>query len=68
VEMLHVNAPPRSRRTNAHLPLSSLDAAGQRQAERICKCVPQQAVIMMELFSWRHIEESLPLLRSWLRP
>ena len=66
VDMLHVNAPGKGRRAGEHLPLTSLDASGQKRAERICKSVPPRAVIMMELFSWRRIEESLPLIRSWL--
>lgn len=64
--MLHVSAPGKGRRAGAHLPLTSLDAAGQKRAARVCASVPPQAVIMMELFSWRHIEESLPLIRAWL--
>ena len=66
VDMLHVNAPGKGRRASEHLPLTSLDASGQKRAARICQSVPPRAVIMMELFSWRHIEESLPLIQSWL--
>ncbi|MDR2489320.1 MAG: hypothetical protein LBD42_07500 [Desulfovibrio sp.] len=66
VDMLHVNAPASGCRAGAHLPLDSLDAAGRRQAERICKSIPRHTVIMMELFSWQYIEESLPLIRAWL--
>ena len=64
--MLHANAPGRGRRAGQHLPLTALDAGGRRQAARICGSVPDDAVVMLELFSWSHIEESLPLLRSWL--
>lgn len=66
VDMLHVNAPGKGRRAGEHLPLTNLDASGQKRAARICQSVPARAVIMMELFSWRHIEESLPLIQSWL--
>lgn len=64
--MLHASAPGKGRRAGRHLPLTALDAVGQRQAARICASVPDDAVVMLELFSWPHIEESLPLLRSWL--
>ena len=64
--MLHASAPGQGHRAGQHLPLTSLDADGQRQAARICGCVPDDAVVMLELFSWPHIEKSLPLLRSWL--
>ena len=64
--MLHANAPGRGRRAGEHLPLTALDADGRRQAARICGSIPDDAVVMLELFSWPHIEESLPLLRSWL--
>lgn len=64
--MLHVSAPGKGRRAGHHLPLTALDADGRRQAALICGSVPGDAVVMLELFSWPHIEESLPLLRSWL--
>ena len=64
--MLHASAPGRGRRAGQHLPLTALDADGRRRAARICGSVPADAVVMLELFSWPHIEESLPLLRSWL--
>ena len=64
--MLHVSAPGRGRRAGQHLPLTALDADGRRRAARICGDVPGDAVVMLELFSWTHIEESLPLLQSWL--
>jgi hypothetical protein len=66
VRMLHAHAPGRNGRPDAHLPLTALDAAGRRQAERMCKSAPRHAVIMMEMFSWRHIEESLPVIRPWI--
>ncbi len=64
--MLHASAPGRGNRAGQHLPLTALDAGGRRRAARICGSVPDDAVVMLELFSWPHIEESLPLLRSWL--
>ena len=66
VEILHVNAPGVGSAASRHLPLTALDTGGRAQAERMCRIVPRSAVIMMELFSWREIEESLPLARSWL--
>ena len=65
-DMLHASAPGKGGRAGQHLPLTALDAGGQRRAARICGSVPADAVVMLELFSWPHIEESLPLLRSWL--
>lgn len=66
--MLHVNAPGRGKAVGAHLPLTALDGAGLRMAERVCKSIPRSAVIMMEMFDWPHIVASLPLIRAWLTP
>lgn len=66
--MLHVNAPGRGKAVGAHLPLTTLDGAGLRIAERACGSIPGSAVIMMEMFDWPHIAASLPLIRAWLAP
>jgi hypothetical protein len=50
-----------------HLPLTALDAGGVALARRLFRAAPRQAVIMLELFHWPHVEISLPLIRQWLQ-
>lgn len=68
VAMLHVNAPGMPEKPSSHISLARLDAKGRAAARAICRRVPEEAVLMMELFSWEEIEESLPIVRSWLLP
>lgn len=62
VGMLHVNAPGKR---GEHLSLTRLDPAAIAPARRICRLVPSAAVIMLELFDWIMLEESLPIAREW---
>ena len=64
--MIHVNAPGRGGAAGRHVPLTSLSPQEAAAAERMLCAVPNDAVIMMELFAWPDIEASLPLVRQWL--
>ena len=64
--MIHVNAPGRGKEKGRHLPLTALSSEESALAERMLCAVPKEAVVMLEFFSWPHIEESLPLARRWL--
>jgi hypothetical protein len=63
-ELLHFSAPGPD--GDAHLPLTALDAGGAALARRLIRLAPRQAVIMLEMFHWPHVEVSLPLIRRWL--
>lgn len=62
VGMLHANAPGRGGR---HLSLDALDEQGREVAARVCDLVPDEAVIMVEVFDWAGVASSLPLLEAW---
>lgn len=64
--MLHLSAPGPASSPAAHLPLAALDQRGREQAARLCGMLPPGKLIMLELFNWSHIKDSLPLLLSWL--
>lgn len=64
--MLHLNAPGPASCPGRHLPLAALDERGRETAARLCSLLPPGKVIMLELFDWSHIKDSLPLLLSWL--
>lgn len=66
--LLHLSAPGRDGGRIRHLPLTALDGAGRAVGRRLCRDTPEDAVVMVELFSWSGIEESLPVLCSWLLP
>jgi hypothetical protein len=68
VALLHVSAPGRGEQTGRHLPLSSLDQAGKALCATLCREAPPEAAIMPELFRWKDILDSLPLIRAWLLP
>lgn len=63
VRLVHFNTVDGAGR---HLPLTALDAAGLTLAERLGRAVPDDAVFMLELFAWREVEASLPLLGRML--
>ena len=65
--MLHLNAPGRGKAHGAHLPLAALDRQVHAVAARLLNEVSPRAVIMLELFNWEHIKDSLPFLHSWLK-
>jgi hypothetical protein len=66
--LLHVNAPGKGKQAGSHLPLTSLDNAGKALCASLCREAPAKAVLMLELFRWQDILDSLPLIRSWLLP
>lgn len=68
VRMLHLSAPGADPERIRHLPLTALDRRGLATGRRLCREAPQDAVLMVELFSWARFEESLPVLLSWLLP
>jgi hypothetical protein len=63
-ELLHLSAPGPN--GDAHLPLTALDAGGITLTRRLISMAPGQAVLMLEMFRWAHVEASLPLIRRWL--
>jgi sugar phosphate isomerase/epimerase len=63
VGILHVNAPGKG---GEHCSLSQMEGVHVPAARRMCRLVPPTAVVMVELFDWNMIEESLPVLRGWL--
>jgi hypothetical protein len=66
--MLHLSAPGRRGLSGSHLPLTMLDPVGMGLCRELVRQVPQQSVLMVELFNWSAIELSLPIIRSWLLP
>lgn len=66
--MLHLSAPGKGKEHASHLPLTALDKTGAKAARRLCRAVPGTAVLMMEMFRWGDIVESMPVLESWLLP
>ena len=64
--MIHASAPGRGAEEGRHLPLTALSLEEAALAGRMLRAVPKDAVIMLECFSWPHIEASLPLARQWL--
>lgn len=65
--MLHLNAPGPASSPGTHQALSALDARGRETGASLCHMLAPGRTIMLELFSWPQIEESLPILHSWLR-
>lgn len=63
VAMLHANAPGPGGR---HLPLTALDAEGRQVARAVCARLSPAATIMVEVFQWQGVLDSLPLLDRWL--
>jgi len=60
--MLHVNAPGPGGR---HLSLDTLDGAGCGVGRAMCALLPDDAVVMVEVFDWEGVRRSLPLLETW---
>lgn len=63
IGMLHLCATAPSGR---HAPLSSFTPQEQALVASLCRAVPSDCTLMLELFKWEHIVESLPLLLDWL--
>lgn len=59
VRLIHLNAPGTGGR---HLPLTCLTPAMRAVTARLLHRVPKQARRMLELFSWSHVEDSVPVL------
>jgi hypothetical protein len=66
--LLHLSAPGKGKQAGRHLPLPALDKAGKALCATLCREAPAKAVLMLELFRWQDILDSLPLVRSWLLP
>lgn len=64
--MLHLCAPGPGASPGKHMPLAALDQRGREKAAHLCALLPPGEVIMVELFDWSQIQDSLPLLLSWL--
>lgn len=63
VGMVHLCA---TNPSGGHASLTALSPSEQAYVAELCRAVPQNTVLMLELFKWAQIEESLPLLCSWL--
>lgn len=64
VKMVHCNAPAYT--SERHLPLTALNPKERDNVLTMLRHVPDDAVIMMELFTWNDIVISLPVLEEWL--
>lgn len=69
--MAHCNAPGSGlageASLSAHLPLDTLEPAGIALGEAVCRAVADGGVLVAELFEWRYVERSLPLINQWAR-
>lgn len=63
VRMLHLYAP---KRTSGHAGLDRLDSAGLKLLRQLVCEAPEDAVLMLEVFSWAKLEASLPILAEAL--
>ncbi len=63
--MLHACAVDKDGR---HQSLAVLQGDALRFARAFCRRVPPNATLMLELFNWAEIVESLPLLAEWVAP
>lgn len=65
--IIHINAPaPAGSASGKHHPLSALTPDEIRLTRRALKTLPLECVVMLELFSWNDIENSLPALQELL--
>lgn len=62
IGMLHLCATAPSGR---HGPLTLFTPDEQALVARLCRAVSPDCTLMLELFKWKHIVESLPLLADW---
>ncbi len=63
--MAHLNA-PKPGKPSWHGPLSLLGGTAELTARKFFRALPPDCVHMLELFTWRDIEDSMPVLRNWL--
>lgn len=63
--IVHLNAPGSAQKSR-HASLATLDSSGLRLCESLVRGAPADSVLMLELFRWEEVAESLPLLLSWL--
>lgn len=67
VAMLHANAVDlKNKALGRHVSLRHLDGPGMDIGRRVCRVLPEDAVLMLEFFSWPEIEESVPILSGWI--
>ena len=64
--MIHLSAPSRGASADRHMPLTALNREESAKGARLCSMLPHGKVIMLELFDWTQVRDSLPLLLSWL--
>lgn len=68
VGMMHLCATERldDGHSGRHVSLAMLTDSEQQRVAGWCQLLPQDAVVMLELFKWADIESSLPLVAEWL--
>ena len=64
VQMAHINA--LGKKQNGHASLNFLSKQEHGQYEKIILGLPKNSTLMLELFKWEQIEESIPLLAEFL--
>lgn len=64
VQMVHINALGQNQ--SGHASLASLLPEVHEQYQKIISLFPQNSTLMLELFKWQKIEESLPFLKNYL--
>ena len=64
--MVHLSAPGKGASAGRHMPLTTLNREESAKGTRLCSMLPHGKVIVLELFDWTQVRDSLPLLLSWL--
>ncbi|MCT4535020.1 cobamide remodeling phosphodiesterase CbiR [Halodesulfovibrio sp.] len=67
LRMLHLNAPAdvtTAKGRSKHASLVHLDAAGKHVARKVLQHVRQDCVLVYELFNWKEIESSFPVVNE----
>lgn len=68
--MLHYNAPGSGRQgepESTHRPLDELAPPGCKVGKSLLALLAPGGVIVAELFNWRYIERSLPVIMDWMQ-
>ena len=64
LQMVHLNAA--GKKQSGHASLACLLPEAQGEYQKIISLLPQNSTLMLELFKWQQIEESIPFLASYL--
>ena len=64
VQMVHINAPGQNQ--SGHASLASLLPEVHKQYQSIISALPKNSTLMLELFKWQQVEESIPFLLEYL--